>query len=227
MIKKEQEKIKAIELRKKGFSYNEILREVPIAKSTLSLWLRGIGIAKKQKQRLTEKRRLAQLKAQEACRQARISRETITVDAAKKEIKSISKREFWLIGIAIYWAEGAKQKAHNVSQRVSFGNYDYKMVLLFDRWLKDICGLKKEDMIYSIYIHIHKISEKEAIRIFWEKLLDVKIERIYFKKHNPKTKRRNTEESYHGLLRIDIKRSTDLNRKIAGWTSGITENLKI
>jgi len=225
MIKKEKEKIRAIELRKEGLSYNEILKEVPIAKSTLSLWLRNIGIAKKQTQRLTEKRRLAQLKAQEACRQARIFRETITVNAAKKEIKNISEREFWLIGTAIYWAEGAKQKAHNVSQRVSFCNYDHKMVLLFDKWLKDVCGLQRDDLIYSIYMH--RTFEKERVKKFWEKLLHAKIERIYFKNHNPKTIRKNTGDNYHGMLRIDIKRSTDLNRRIFGWISGIIENIKI
>lgn len=225
MIKKEKEKIKAIQLRKKGFSYNEILAKVPIAKSTLSLWLRGIGMAKKQTQRLTEKRRLAQLKAQAACRQARISREFITVNAAKKEIGNISAREFWLIGTAIYWAEGAKQKAHNVSQRVSFCNYDYGMVLLFDKWLKDVCGLRKKDLIYSIYMH--RTGEKEKIKKFWEKLLHTKIERIYFKNHNPKTIRKNTGDNYYGMLRIDIRRSTDLNRKIFGWILGIMKNLKI
>lgn len=225
MIKKEKEKSEAIKLRKLGRSYNEILKEVPIAKSTLSLWLRGIGLAKKQTQRLTEKRRLAQVKAQEACRRYRISRETNTVNAAKKEIENISEREFWLIGIAIYWAEGAKQKPHNVSQRVSFCNYDYGMVLLFDKWLKEACHLKNDDLVYSIYMH--RTADKEKIKKFWEKLLNTKIERIYFKKHNPKTIRKNTGDSYHGMLRIDIKKSTDLNRKILGWIQGIMQDLKI
>jgi len=46
---------KAIELRKKGLSYSEILKCVPVAKSTLSLWLRSVGLSKKQRQRLTDK----------------------------------------------------------------------------------------------------------------------------------------------------------------------------
>ena len=37
MIKKEIEKNKAIELRKNGLSYNEILKKIPAAKSTLSV----------------------------------------------------------------------------------------------------------------------------------------------------------------------------------------------
>ncbi len=35
----------AIKLRKKGYSYNLILKEVRVAKSTLSIWLRDIPYA--------------------------------------------------------------------------------------------------------------------------------------------------------------------------------------
>ena len=52
MLAKIEEKQKAIALRKRGYSYSEILAEVPVAKSTLSLWLRSVGLAKKQKQLL-------------------------------------------------------------------------------------------------------------------------------------------------------------------------------
>jgi hypothetical protein len=53
------EKEKAIDLRKKGLSYNEILKKVPVAKSTLSLWFRDIGLAVRQRQRLTAKKSCA------------------------------------------------------------------------------------------------------------------------------------------------------------------------
>ena len=50
-----EEKIKALELRRKGLTYKEILKQVPVAKSTLSLWLREVGLSKTQKQRITQK----------------------------------------------------------------------------------------------------------------------------------------------------------------------------
>ncbi|MDD3728951.1 MAG: hypothetical protein PHH50_01355 [Candidatus Pacebacteria bacterium] len=55
MTQKIKEKEKAIKLRKKGLSYNDILKEIPVAKSTLSLWLRDVGLSKRQRQKLTEK----------------------------------------------------------------------------------------------------------------------------------------------------------------------------
>ena len=223
MVLKKEERSQAIKLRQQGFSYKEILRKVDVSKSTLSLWLRNIGVAKRHQQAFTLKRKLAQQKAQEACRNIRITRETEIIQTAKKEITNVSKRELWLIGIALYWAEGAKQKAHNVSQKVSFNNSDPQMVLLFNKWLKEACLRKKSELTYSIYIH--KTANKERARKFWEDLLGTKIEKMYFKSHNPKTNRKNTDVQYFGLLRIDVKKSTDLNRTIKGWVSGITEIL--
>lgn len=225
MIKKEKEKIEAIKLRKLGRSYNEILKEVSIAKSTLSVWLKDIWVAKKQTQRLTLKRKLAQQKAHETCRNNRIVKESGIIEKAKSEIQSISRKELWLIGAILYWAEGSKQKAHNVSQRVSFGNSDPNMILLFVRWAKEICKCAKDDFIYSLYIH--KNADKDKAEKFWENIVDGKLAWVYLKRHNPKSKRRNNNEGYHGLLRVDIKKSTDLNRQIKGWVMGIFENLKL
>ena len=55
-------KLEAIELRKAGLTYSEILSKIPVAKSTLSDWLYSVGLSKKQKQRITEKRLAASLK---------------------------------------------------------------------------------------------------------------------------------------------------------------------
>jgi len=37
------------------------------------------------------------------------------------------------------------------------------------------------------------------------------------KRHNPKTVRWNTGDGYHGCLRIDVRQSADLYRRIEGW----------
>ncbi|MDD5463922.1 MAG: helix-turn-helix domain containing protein [Candidatus Moranbacteria bacterium] len=224
MIKKNQEKLNAIALRKQGLSYSEILKKVDVSKSTLSLWLREIGLAKQQKQRLTEKRKLAQKKAQETCRNNRIKKQDNIIELAKKDIDKMNQRDFLIAGSLLYWAEGAKQKTNNVSQRVSFCNSDPQMIILFNRWVKEICNIKLENISYCIYIH--RTADHEKARKFWENILNIKIEKIYFKNHNPKTNRKNIGNDYNGMLRIDVQRSTDLNRKIKGWILGIIDNLK-
>lgn len=225
MVIKKEEQLQAIKLRQQGLSYNEILQKVDVSKSTLSLWLRNTGVAKRHQQKFTLKRKLAQQKAQEACRNIRIARETEIIQAARKEIRKLTKREFWLIGTALYWAEGSKQKPNIVSQKVSFNSSDPNMIFLFDKWVKTFLDRDKDGIIYSLYIH--QTGDIERAKKFWGNLLDTTIEKVYFKTHTPKTKYKNTQDNYFGLLRIEVRRSTDLNRKIKGWTLGLIDGLNM
>lgn len=52
-----REKDLAQELRKKGYSYKEMLNKINVSKSTLSLWCRNIKLTKKQYERLYKKKR--------------------------------------------------------------------------------------------------------------------------------------------------------------------------
>ena len=49
-------KYKAIKLRKKGLSYKEIQKQVPVAKSTLSYWLKTVLLKKEYRDRLYTKK---------------------------------------------------------------------------------------------------------------------------------------------------------------------------
>ena len=221
---KTEERQKAIKLRKQGFSYSEILREISVAKSTLSLWLRSVGLAKRQEQRLTEKRLNALFKGAKAKKDQRLTLTKEIKEKAKKEVGELSKRELWLIGTALYWAEGAKQKEHNVSQVVKFSNSDPLMVNIFLHWLENICKISKSDVHFRIAIHKTAEDRLEKIKKYWANTTGFSLnnfQKIDWKKHKINTKRKNIGDNYHGLLNIYIKNSTNLNRKIEGWTEGI------
>jgi len=165
-----QEKAKAIKLRKQGFSYSEILKQIPAAKSTLSLWLRSVGLAKKQKQRLTEKRLAAALRGAKAKKDYRLAVTKEIKDKARSEIGKLSERELWLIGTALYWAEGAKQKEHNVSQKVKFSNSDPEAIQIFLKWLLDICKISKENIHFRICLHENNKERLNDVRKYWSKV---------------------------------------------------------
>ena len=79
-------KAKAIRLRKKGFSYNEIRKEVPVAKSTLSLWLKGIPLKSEDLKRLYTKRVQALARGPNSQRERRKREIEEIIQKAKKEI---------------------------------------------------------------------------------------------------------------------------------------------
>ena len=45
--------------------------------------------------------------------------------------------------------------------------------------------------------------------------------RTTLKRHNPTTVRKNIGDSYHGCLRIDVRTSAALYRRIEGWAGAI------
>ena len=221
---------KAQDLRKLGKTYSEILMEIPVAKSTLSLWLREVGLSKLQKQRITTKRIQAQRKGADAQRNKRIKKEVNLIKHAQDEIGKISNRELWLIGTALYWAEGSKGKEYRPSSRTSFSNSDPIMISLFIKWLKECIGLKNDQISFDLYIHESHKDNVSMILDKWSEIIHmprVLFKHTYFKKNKINTKRRNTGALYIGLLRVNIKASSDLNRTISGWIKGIHTNCGI
>ncbi len=224
---KEDLKNKAILLRKAGKVYSEILKEVPVAKSTLSLWLRDVGLAKKQFQRITKKKLLASKRGGEAKHKKRVERQAIIIEQASSEVGILSKRELWLIGVALYWAEGSKEKEHRPGSNIQFSNSDWKMIVLFLKWVKIFFNINNEEIIYEIYIHRIYEERIAEVKDFWSKKLGRKEQlqfKVCYKRHNIRTNRKNSGNMYNGVLRITVRKSSTLHRKITGWTEGICRN---
>lgn len=223
MISKIKEKEEAVKLRNKGFSYSEILKQISVSRSTLSLWLKSVGLAKAQFQRTTQKRIEGGLRGAAARKRNRIKITEKIKSKAKKEVKNINRKNLWLIGIALYWAEGLKEKENGKSSGVKFSNSDPKMLLLFIKWLKNSFSINSSDLVYELYIH--ETANIKKAQIYWSDILSISIEKIrtYLKKNKIKTIRKNTGDNYYGLIRVTVNRSTNLNRVITGWIEGICE----
>ena len=227
MIPKIQEKEKAILLRKEGFSYTEILEQVPVAKSSLALWLQSVGLSKKQKQRLTDKKLASARRGALKKKEDRIFRTKIIKESAEKDVGKLTEREKWLIGIALYWAEGSKEKEWRPGSSAQFINSDPLMIRFFISWLLKICKSPENMLVFDIFLHEnHKHRVGEVVE-YWSSQTGFSqnyFQHIYYKKNKVHTKRKNTGKSYFGILKINIKASSSLNRRISGWTAGIIKS---
>lgn len=212
-------KDRAIMLRKQGLSYSEILGQVLVARSTLSLWLRGVGLAKKQKQMITAKRIAGRLRGVESVKRNKIKRVGDIKKLAISEVSSLIKDPFWLTGVILYWCEGSKEHQH--ASRVKFTNMDLQMHKLFLKWIRIYLLVSERDLSFELFIHEN--ADIVGAEKYWMQNLGFSKNKLktYLKKHNPKTKRKRTGENYYGVLSIRIYKSIPLNRKIAGWTEGV------
>lgn len=228
MQAKIEERELAIKLRKQGYTYREIRKLVPVTKSTLSLWFKFVGLSKPQIQRITRSRYEAAKRGQRVWRRKRREKTSLIVNEAVKEISTIqlSKDSLFLMGVVMYWAEGSKQKPHNVSQPVHFANTDPYMVNLFLRWLRESLNIDDSRIYANLYVHAQHKRRLEAIRNYWISITTLNEEnfgKIYFKRHSIKTNRKRVDETYFGLINIRVRCSADLNRKIAGWIKGLSK----
>lgn len=216
----------AINLRRQGLSYAEILREVKVAKSTLSLWLRDVNLSEKQSQKLTEKKIKSARRGGEKRHLQKIEKIKRINDESKKDVTKISKRELWLMGVMLYWAEGTKEKEWRPGTGIQFSNSDPFMIKIFIEWLRKVFDASNDDIGFEIYIHENEKGRTDNVSEFWARKLNLptsKFSRIYFKKNKIKTNRKNTGTLYFGLIKVKVKASSHLNRKIAGWIKAINE----
>lgn len=217
-------KVRAIKLRKQGATYSEILREIPVAKSTLSLWFRSVNLSKRQKHRLTKRKLAAARRGGLARRRQRLEITKQIKKIARLEIKKINNETLHLIGSVLYWGEGSKSKEHSPSQGVIFSNSDPQMIKVFLKWLKTCLEISDERICLNIAIHENYKGRNKAVLKYWTDITGFpigKFGKIYYKKHRINSNRKNIGKDYQGLLRIRLKKSTNLNRKITGWIEGV------
>jgi hypothetical protein len=98
---------KARELRTQGLSYNEIVAQLGVAKSSVSLWVRDIPCPERFAYVHSE-RRLEGLRRFNEARSARHAAETETAAA---EVGELTDREVLIAGAIAYWCEGAKPRS--------------------------------------------------------------------------------------------------------------------
>ena len=223
---KRSERVEAIRLRRSGVSYSDITKRFSVAKSTVWRWLKAEGLVETSPQRLTELKRAAQRKGAAIVKANRVARTSAIIARAQQEIGALSHRDLWLLGLALYWAEGAKQKPRNVSASVIFANSDPLAIKLIMRWFQEICQVPEDQLSFEIYLH--ETAQAERARAYWATHLELPIERlsrVRWKHHRPATRRTNVGDSYHGLVRVRVARSSALNRRITGWIAGVGNSL--
>lgn len=210
---------RARELRRQGRTYNEIQAELGCSKSSVSLWVRDLPHPEPkctpEEQRARMNAGLARLRAdQDRERQA-------TKHAAAAEIGELSDRELLIAGVALYWAEGSKDKPYRRTEVLQFINSDPNVIRLHLRWLA-LLGVGLDRL--TLRVSIHESADVAAAERYWADVVGVDqgaFSKATLKKHNPRTVRKNTGGGYHGCLMIYVRQSADLYRRMEGAWYGI------
>ena len=123
----------------------------------------------------------------------------------------------------------SKQKPYNSSQPLVFSNSDPLMIKLFLKWLREIIKVAEQGIRFELYIHESSRIRVPLVIDYWRKIIGNKTYNMptYYKKDKIRSLRRNTGENYYGVLRIRVRRSTDMNRRVTGWIDGVCKNSRV
>ncbi len=212
-------KKKAIKLRNKGLSYNEIKKEVPIAKSTLSLWLKSILLKPEHQKRLYTKQIQILSKGPQSQKSRREKEVEQIIKNAEKEIQiPIALKTYRLIGAVLYWAEGSKGK------QFALTNSDPHLILFTIHWIEKILKIPTEKL--KMRLNIYPQQNELKIKNFWSDLTGIPLKNFgksYIKPANKNYKKNNL---YYGTARIEIPKSTNIKYKIFGWIKAVLKEIE-
>lgn len=214
-----QLKQKAIRLRKKGLSYNEIKKEVNVSKSTLSLWLKTVPLTSGQRERLYTKQILILSRGAQSQKERRIREIKKIVKSAEKEISlPLSSKAYQLFGAGLYWAEGGKTKGLEIT------NSDPYFILFMVRWLEKVFGTSPKKL--KAKLNIYPQQNESAIKQFWSQLTGIPLENFNKSFIKPPNKGYKKNNLYYGTIRISVERGTDMRYQIFGWIKAVMKDIE-
>ena len=174
---KSAQSLEARRLRKRGASIIVIAKKVGVSKGSVSLWCRDIQLTAKQKERLVTHAIANGLKGRligaMANKKERIERQKRFMEKGQRLVGLLSKREFFLAGAALYWAEGSKK-----TRDVVFINSDPIMIKLFIRWLKECLQIEKDRIYCRVGINEAHKRRVDEVERYWSKVTGVARDRF-------------------------------------------------
>jgi len=217
-------KLKARGLRSKGLSIKDIEKRLKVSRSSVSVWVRDVVLSKKQIKKLYANKKTGSLKGSYVASRNKIKKTKELTEKSivegKKDIGKFSVRERFIIGVAMYFAEGTKSLGN-----VSFSNSDPRAISFMANWFRKICKVPEEK--FRCYLYIHDNLDERRAKEYWSDLIGVPLEKFkksYIVKNN--TKRLRKVKHIYGVLRLTIS-DANLSRRISGWIIALFKNSSI
>jgi predicted transcriptional regulator len=212
---------KSIEMRKQGHSVKEITDTLHVSKGSVSTWVRGVMLTPQQKLHLKNKTHSPDVI--EKRRQSRLNNEfnkrAKYTDTASREIRKIDRNMLKMIGIGLYWGEGAK----TMKGMARISNSDPSVIGLTMRFFREICDIKNDRFRAHIHIHSNKAA-KEAEK-YWSKITGIPLSQFY-KTYTVKSKSSQglRKTLQYGTIDVGVC-DTKILLRILGWIEGVKRQI--
>ena len=171
-MSKSVQKFEAIRLRKTGKSIKNIAKTLNVSVGSVSSWCRDVKLSPSQKRKLKKDARnpyyagrgiyIRNLKKRTKLKIKKLGK------LGTKKIGKLTKRELFLAGAALYWAEGFKKDT-----QAGLASLDPVMIKFYIKWLRDCFGYQNDNLIFRVTANVSHEYRIKEIEKYWSKLLDV------------------------------------------------------
>ncbi len=200
---KREERVRALRLRRQGKSYSQIKKEIGVSKSTLSCWLRTYPLNKKQIEKLMKLRATSEVRIEryrETMRKKREKRIRNFYEEEKKELLPLGKKEFYIVGLFLYWGEGVKGIYNSI---VGLNNTDPQVLKFFYDWLTIGLGIPKKKI--KVCLHLYSDMDIEKEKNYWSEKLGISLTRFYKPYIKKSTRKGITHKGFgHGTCGLRV-----------------------
>ena len=202
---------KAIELRRLGYSYTDIAKELEVSRASVCSWVKNVRLTIAEEINLQKnlklKRERGILKTSISIRSKNVFKEKVAYENAEKEFKKLVNDTFFIFGIGLLTASGLKKG--NFLQFVSQNPMIMRIMLA---WIEKYLLLSKNVVKFRLFVAIsHKNTGCEN---FWTMSLGIPStflqKTIYLSQSNKKGR------EYKGSCALTVSR-IDVVRKIIAW----------
>jgi lambda repressor-like predicted transcriptional regulator len=204
----------AEKLRRKGWSYSEINKQVGISKSTLSSWFSDKKWSQLIRDQLVhmhkEKNvnRLVQINKSRTLQT--LQRHDQYRKEAKLEFETLKNNPLFLVGLSIYWGEGEKIG----KGRVSVINTDVNMLQVVANFYRHILRIPNHKLRAALFIY-KDINQSTALK-FWSEKLGLPKSQFIKTQVLPGRSRLAKRRSINGICNLYFS-STEMSIKIGKW----------
>lgn len=167
------ERERARELRAQGWTYKEIVAELGVSRSSVSLWVRDVEF---DQSAWEERARANFWKGNQGARRrgpnklarARQAEIDQLLAEGRERIGRLTEKEFLVAGTALYAGEGDKR-----DRVVKFANSDPRMIDFFLAWLRRFFPVDESRLRLRLYLH--QGLDLVAAMEFWSQLTGIPI----------------------------------------------------
>lgn len=212
--------IRAKELRRKGYSLNELKDILNVSKSTISRWINGINLSAVAKERINNNYTKGQLASQKTKKEQTIQK-NIIADIYADDILKNFVLDFNTVSIfcaMIYQCEGSK----NIKDSVTFTNSDPDLIRTFINLFRESFDL--DESKFRILMHLHNYHNEALQKKFWSDITKVPVNQ-FLKTFNKPNTGIYKKEGYQGCIQVRY-RDVKIGRQINAVAKKLMERYK-